>query len=57
MSNTLKINGQTWDLEASPDLLYDILVSLTNVEQHLNAIDIRLRNLEKKQSPYLINKG
>lgn len=47
---SFKINGQRWDLEANPDLLYDILVSITNVEERLRSLDKRLRNLEKNPS-------
>ncbi len=47
---SLKINGQRWDLEANPDLLYEILISMTNLEERLRSLDKRLRNLEKNPS-------
>lgn len=60
MSNmqSLKIGGRKWDLDANPDLLYQLLVSITNIEEHIKSLDKRLRNLEIKPnpSPYKITK-
>ncbi len=59
MATTLLLNGQKLDLSANPDLLLEILLMLTNMEERMSSFDKRLYNLEKKQSssPYLIKKG
>ena len=52
------LNGQKLDL-SDPDVLFQLLLSLTNVEERMSSIDKRLYNLEKKQNknPYLVNKA
>ncbi len=52
----LKVNGQSVDLNANPDLLMHLLVSITDLEERLASFDKRLRKLERKEqhSPYLI---
>ena len=58
MAVTMLLNGQRLDLSANPDLLLEIVLTLTNLEERMNSIDKRLYNLEKKQSnsPYLVKK-
>ena len=58
MATTLLVNGQKLDLSANPDLLLEILLMLTNMEERMSSIDKRLYNVEKKQSssPYLVKK-
>ena len=58
MPQSIVYNGQKMDLSANPDLLFEILLMLTNIEGRMNSIDKRLYNMEKKQSnsPYLVNK-
>ena len=61
MPTTVLLNGQKLDLSANPDLLFEILLTLTNLEEGMNSIDKRLYNVEKKQknqssSPYLVKK-
>ena len=58
MATTVLVNGQKLDLSANPDLLLEILLKLTNMEERMNSIDKRVYNMEKKQSnsPYLIKK-
>ena len=58
MATTVVYNGQRLDLSANPDLLFQLLLTITNIEERMNSIDKRLYNLEKKQSssPYLIRK-
>ncbi len=50
MATSVVYNGQKLDLSANPDLLFQLLLTLTNVEERMNSIDKRLYNLEKKQS-------
>ena len=59
MAFTMLVNGQKLDLSASPDLLLEILLMLTNMEERMNSIDKRLYIMEKKASysPYLIRKS
>ncbi len=59
MPTTVVYNGQKLDLSANPDLLLEILLTLTNLEEGMNSIDKRLYNVEKKQSnsPYLVKKS
>lgn len=58
MATSVVYNGQKLDLSANPDLLFQLLLTLTNVEERMNSIDKRLYNLETKQSssPYLVKK-
>ena len=58
MATKVVINGQRLDLSANPDLLFQLLLTMTNIEERMNSIDKRLYNVEKKQNghPYLINK-
>ena len=58
MATTVLLNGQKLDLSANPELLLEILLMLTNMEERMNSIDKRLYNVEKKQSssPYLVKK-
>ena len=58
MPQSVVYNGQKLDLSVNPDLLFELLLSLTNVEKRISSIDKRLYNLEKKQGnhPYLVNK-
>ncbi len=58
MATSVVYNGQKLDLSANPDLLFQLLLTLTNLEERMDSIDKRLYNLEKKQSssPYLIKK-
>lgn len=58
MATSVVYNGQKLDLSANPDLLFQLLLTLTNMEERMNSIDKRLYNLEKKQSssPYLVKK-
>ena len=48
MAIIVKLNGQKLDLDAQPDLLFNLLLKLTNVEERLNSHDKRLKNLEKE---------
>lgn len=59
MSTSVVYNGQKLDLSANPDLLFQLLLTITNIEERMNSIDKRLYNLEKKQSnsPYLVKKS
>lgn len=58
MATSVVYNGQRLDLSANPDLLFQLLLSLTNLEERMSSLDKRLYNLEKKQNnnPYLVNK-
>ncbi len=58
MATTLLLNGQKLDLSANPDLLLEIVLTLTNLEERMNSFDKRLYNLEKNKSinPYLVKK-
>lgn len=58
MSTSVVYNGQKLDLSVNGDLLFQLMLTLTNLEERMNSIDKRLYNLEKKQSnsPYLIKK-
>ena len=55
MPLSVVLNGQKLDL-SDPDVLFQLLLSLTNVEERISSIDKRLYNLEKKQNknPYLV---
>ena len=55
---SLKLNGQNVDLNDYPDLLMQVLVSITNLEERFNSFDKRLRNVERKlgHNPYLVKK-
>lgn len=55
---SLKINGQRVDLNDVPDLLMQLLVSVTNLEERFNLFDKRLKKLERTnhQAPYLVEK-
>lgn len=48
MPNSVVFNGQKLDLSANPDLLFHILITLTNLEEMISSIDKRVHNLEKK---------
>ncbi len=48
MAATCKINGQKVDLVATPDLLFQLLLNDTNIEERLHSLEKRLYNLEKK---------
>lgn len=55
---SLKVNGQSVDMNDFPDLLVQLMVSVTNLEERLHSYDKRLRNVERKLShnPTLIKK-
>ena len=59
MAQIIKLNGQKLDLDANPDLLFHLLLGITNLEERLNSIDKRLYNLERKTPPpsaYLVTR-
>ncbi len=59
MQSKVVFNGQKLDLSANPDLLFQIMLTLTNLEERISSIDKRLYNIEKqdKNSPYFISKS
>ncbi len=59
MATSVVYNGQKLDLSASPDLLLQIMLTLTNLEDKVSSIDKRLYNIEKgvKNNPYFISKS
>lgn len=45
---SLKVNGQNVDLNDYPDLLVQLLISITNLEECFKSLDKRLRQVERK---------
>lgn len=60
MAQVVKINGQRLDLDTTSDVLFHLLLGITDLEERLNSIDKRLFNLEKqlsdRSSPFRIKK-
>ncbi len=57
MPTSVVLNGQKLDLSATPDLLFQVLLTLTNLEERMDSFDKRLYKLEKnKITPYFVSK-
>lgn len=48
MATKVVYNGQKLDLSANPDLLFQMMLTLTNLEERMDSFDKRLRNIQDK---------